>query len=65
MQVDWMNVLDLCEPYHRALFVSALVAMVRIIRRLVLSLPAEEFRRSILLPIDRGHGVSIQFLGDR
>ena len=65
MQVDWMEVLDLREPYNRALFVSALVAMVRIIRRLVLSLPAEEFRRMILQPMDRGNGVSIQFLGDR
>ncbi len=60
-----MNVLDLIEPYHRALFVSALVAMVRIIRRLILSLPAEEFRRTLLRPIDQGNGVSIRFLGDR
>lgn len=65
MQVDWMSVLDLSKPYDRALFVSALVAMVRIIRRLVQSLPAEEFRRTILQPIDRGHGVTIQFLTDR
>jgi hypothetical protein len=65
MQVDWMNVLDLRGPYHRALFVSAIVAMFRIIRRLVLALPAEEFRRSILKPIDRGHGVTIQFLNNR
>jgi hypothetical protein len=65
MKVDWMDVLDLCKAYDRALFVSALVTMVSIIRRLLKSLPAEEFRRAILRPIDGRHGVSIQFLGDR
>lgn len=60
-----MDILNLCKPYNRALFVSALVTMARIIRRMILSLPAEEFRPGILRTIDRGNGVSIQFLGDR
>ncbi|CAL8466446.1 g5982 [Coccomyxa elongata] len=64
-QVDWMGVLDLVEHCNRAMFVSALVAMVGIIRRLVGKLPPDEFRRKLLYIEDRGHGVAIQFLGDR
>lgn len=57
--------LDLVEHSNRAKFVSALVTMVGIIRRLVGKLPPDEFRRKILYVEDRGHGVAIQFLGDR
>ncbi len=64
-QVDWMGVLDLSMPFDRALFVSALVAMVKIIKCLVKVLPDWEFWRTILKPHDRGHGVTLSYFGDR
>jgi hypothetical protein len=64
MKVDWMDMLILCDPNDHALFVSSLVAMIRIIRRLLKSLPAEEFRRTIFRTINQGDRVSMQFLKD-
>jgi len=65
MQVAWQSVLDLRDVYERAIHLTALVNMARIVRHIVKALHPTEFRFKFLRPVDRGSGVFITFLSNR